>query len=156
MLGLRCCMGSLQLLWTRLLFLCAGASSLRGFACCRAWALGALRFSNCRARSQLLCSVWNLLGRGLKSMFLLWQVDSQPLEPPRKTLNWSFCEKLHNWKFLITPYVPLFEFLKPMPLVILYELYKATCKETLAASSIVYESKKLETNQMSINRELDK
>ena len=35
-----------------------------------------------------------------------------------------------------------------MPLVILYELYKATCKETLTASSIVYESKILETAHM--------
>ena len=67
-LGLCCSMGFPQLLWKGLLFLSARASHCGGISCCGAWALGAHRFSNCRAWSQLLCSTWNLLRPGLKPM----------------------------------------------------------------------------------------
>lgn len=61
------------------------ASHCGGCSCRRAWAsvVAAQGFSACGARAWLICSMWGLLGPGLDSRLLHWQVDS-PTGPPGK------------------------------------------------------------------------
>ena len=104
-LGLRCCMRAFLQLWRvgATLHCSAWPSHCGGFFCCRAWALGAWasvvvarglsscglqalehRLSSCGARAQLLCSMWDLPGPGLKPVSPALAGGFLTTVPPRK------------------------------------------------------------------------
>ena len=65
-LGLHYCLGFLQLQPAGFTLCGAWASHCGGFSCCRTRALGQVGFSSCGTWAQLLGSMWNLAGPGIK------------------------------------------------------------------------------------------